>query len=93
MAAIKAAARNHVSVEIEPDAADANGNDFGEAITRIALTPQPVVTGQQRIAASTSAGKEYRVYHLSDSGGDSRADPDDSWVDDAINAHNQALSI
>ncbi len=55
--AIKAASRNSVSVEIEDDVKDAEGHDFGQAITSIALTPKPVVTGQERIAASL-------VYHF-----------------------------
>ncbi len=55
--AIRAADRNHVSVEIEDDVKDAEGNRFGHAITSIALTPRPVVTGQERIAASL-------VYHF-----------------------------
>lgn len=54
--AITAAGRNFVSVEID-NVQDGRGNDYGEAIARVALTPEPVVAGQPgftRIAASLS---------------------------------------
>ncbi|MEM7227249.1 MAG: hypothetical protein AAF432_00395 [Planctomycetota bacterium] len=69
--AIAAANRNFVSVEIEPDVADSSGTEFGEAITRIALTPEPVVRGQDRIAASrTAKGRDVRILPLSTKGSD-----------------------
>lgn len=66
--AIRAAMRNCVSVEIEENVGDGEGNRFGEAITRIALTPSPIVKGQTKIAASTATGRpsSARVYFLSD---------------------------
>jgi len=71
--AIRAATRNYVSVEIEEDVKDGDGNEFGEAITRIALTPSPVVTGQ-RIAAAVGA-KVAAVYVMADEH-EARIDPD-----------------
>ena len=63
--AIAAAARNYISVEIDEDYADGLGNKYGDAIYAIALTPTPVVTGQQRIAASVNGStRQARVYLL-----------------------------
>jgi len=66
--AIAAAKRNFVSVEIEHDVKDTSGTEYGDAITRIALTPEPAVRGQDRdrIAASARAlGRNVRVISLS----------------------------
>ena len=37
---------DQVSINVEPDFVDGEGREYGEAITHIALTPKPVVPGQ-----------------------------------------------
>lgn len=58
--AIKEAARNKVSVFIEPQFQDGKGNKYGEVITHIALTPMPVQTGQDAFVAiaASAEGKD-----------------------------------
>jgi len=66
---------NRVSVYIEKDYRDTQGNTYDEAITHIALTPQPVVNGQKdfiSIAASRGqAGLEIPVFSLAARQGES----------------------
>ncbi|KKN74309.1 hypothetical protein LCGC14_0392480 [marine sediment metagenome] len=57
--AIKAVARNDVSVFIEQGFKDGKKRSYGEAITHVALTPTPIVPGMDgfiKIAASLSSG-------------------------------------
>ena len=47
--------RNHVSLGIDPDFVDGRGVRYGEAIVHSAVTPVPVVPGQDEFEAATSA--------------------------------------
>lgn len=49
------AARNKVSVFIEPEFKDSKGNKYGEVITHVALTPVPVQGGQGEFVAIAAA--------------------------------------
>ena len=54
---ILAAARNHVSIMAVPELKDGKGNVYKDAIVHVALTPEPVISGQEDfIAASRGTG-------------------------------------
>jgi hypothetical protein len=54
--------RNRISVGIDPDFKDGLGNEYGEAIRHSAITPVPVVPGQQDfLAASRGPAEEIPV--------------------------------
>jgi hypothetical protein len=50
------AARNLVSVGIDPDFTDGQARNWGEAIVHLALTPVPVVPGQDQFVEASSDG-------------------------------------
>ena len=61
-------ANKDVSVEIEPELKDGEGNKYGECITAVSIVPNPVVNGQrpfEPIAASLSDDESHPVYMLS----------------------------
>jgi hypothetical protein len=68
--ALELAAKNDVSIYVIPDALDAKGNTYDEALEHIALTPNPALPDLQpfvkMIAASADApARDVPVYELS----------------------------
>ena len=62
--AIKLAARNKVSLGIDPAFTDGRGNAFGDCVVHSSLTPVPVVPGQDGFVPMSGAGKPAIVFHL-----------------------------
>lgn len=63
--AIRMAARNKVSLGVDPDFVDGTGNRYGDAVVHSALTPVPVVPGQGGlIAASRGQDDQALVFEL-----------------------------
>ena len=56
-AARDTALRNHVSLGIDPDFTDGRGVRYGEAIVHSAVTPVPVVPGQDEFTAAAGPGR------------------------------------
>ena len=62
--AIKLAARNKVSLGIDPEFVDGRGNAFGDCVIHSSLTPVPVVTGQTGFVPLANIRKSSLVFHL-----------------------------
>ena len=62
--AIKLAARNKVSLGIDPQFVDGQGNAFGDCVIHSSLTPVPVVTGQAGFVPLAMLPKSALVFHL-----------------------------
>lgn len=86
--AILAASRNFVSVDLD-DIGDGVGNDYGIVIQSVALTPRPVVNGQQRIAASANGAQREATVYVLDQRVSAKGQADD-WVGRAIALANGA---
>ena len=59
--------RNFVSLGIDPDFTDGRGKSYGEAIVHSAITPVPVIPGQQgfvSLSSSSSQGGERDIFEL-----------------------------
>lgn len=62
--AIKLAARNKVSLGIDPQFVDGQGNAFGDCVIHSSLTPIPVVSGQGGFIPMAGIAKTAMVFHL-----------------------------
>ena len=62
--AIKLAARNKVSLGIDPQFIDGRGNAFGDCIVHSSLTPVPVVPGQEGFVPLANSPKPAMLFHL-----------------------------
>lgn len=62
--AIKLAARNKVSLGIDPHFVDGLGNIFGDCVVHSSLTPVPVVPGQEGFIPLSADAKPSIVFHL-----------------------------
>jgi hypothetical protein len=62
--AIKLAARNKVSLGIDPQFTDGRGTAFGDCVVHSSLTPVPVVPGQEGFVPLSNDRSAAMVFHL-----------------------------
>jgi len=60
--ALKIAQRNKLSIGIDPNFKDSHGTSYGEAIRHVAVTPIPVIHGQQGFLAASRDGQQEPEY-------------------------------
>ena len=74
--AIRLAARNKVSLGIDPNFTDGQGRAFGDCVVHSSLTPVPLVPGQEGLVPMSNEGAAGSpIFYLDGNGGDLSAAP------------------